>query len=448
MVILTWYDKLPRLCHGEEFTLSTSSHKRTCSREKDFDPLANSAKQICLPIEPEEYHRILPDAQAFRQYLDRTIIQHSELFPETIHQRYTLHDVLPESQKMPGIRLRRIKVSAKDGSQEDVFTIRPSFVMPYMTGYTDDVEKALFLRRWAVPHWALAYVFGRDEQYWYRLENRLGRNSLVGTTVKDADKLPKDLLADEKHTHFNGQKAYVATTVANDCVLGASVSLSADATGLTEAYGHFKTEARNVAPDYEPKTINIDGWSATQLAWQTLFPMITIILCFLHSFIKIRDRCKRMKDYYADIKTRVWEAYHSADPDTFTQKIAELEAWALEKIPDGQGLKAILKLCHRAPEFVKAYAYPSAYRTSNMVDRHMEPMSRYLDSCRFFHGHLMSAEHGSRAWALLHNFQPYSPRAKVAKQYTSPAHKLNGFVYHDNWLHNLLISASMGGYRQ
>ena len=104
MVILTWYDKLPRLCHGKEFTLSTSSYKRTCSREKDFDPLANSAKQICLPIEPEEYNRILPDAQAFRQYLDRTIIQHSELFSEAIHQRYTLHDVLPESQKMPGIR--------------------------------------------------------------------------------------------------------------------------------------------------------------------------------------------------------------------------------------------------------------------------------------------------------------------------------------------------------
>jgi len=24
---------------------------------------------------------------------------------------------------------------------------------------------------------------------------------------------------------------------------------------------------------------------------------------------------------------------------------------------------------------------------------------------------------------------------------------LNGFVYHDNWLQNLLVSASMGGFR-
>jgi hypothetical protein len=25
---------------------------------------------------------------------------------------------------------------------------------------------------------------------------------------------------------------------------------------------------------------------------------------------------------------------------------------------------------------------------------------------------------------------------------------LNGFVYHDDWLQNLLVSASMGGYRK
>jgi len=63
--------------------------------------------------------------------------------------------------------------------------------------------------------------------------------------VKDPAQLPEDILADEKHTYLNGEKAYIATTVADDCVLGASVSLSADATGLTEAYGHFKTEAQN-----------------------------------------------------------------------------------------------------------------------------------------------------------------------------------------------------------
>ncbi len=253
--------------------MSLINHKRNCSWEKNFDPLAHKSKQICVFINPERYTSILFDPEAFRQYLDGSIEQHPELFPVAIQQGYKMHDVLPESKRMPGIRLRRIELYT--GA---VFTIRPSFVRPYRTGYTDDVEKAWFLRRWGVPHWALTYVFGRDEQYWYRLENRWGRNSVGGTTVKSANKLPPDLLADEKHTRFNGEKAYIATTVGADCVLGASLTLGADEESLTEAYGHFKTEAQNVSPDYEPVTVNTDGWSATQSAWRTLFTKIAVIL--------------------------------------------------------------------------------------------------------------------------------------------------------------------------
>ena len=133
--------------------------------------------------------------------------------------------------------------------------------MPYMTGYTDDVENALFLRRFGVPYWALTHVFGHDDMYWQRLEERLGRNSIVGTTIKDPDKLLEDLLADEKHTRLNGEKAYIATTVGADCVLGASVVLQADEKSLKEAYGHFKTEDQNPSADYKPKTypLNILG---------------------------------------------------------------------------------------------------------------------------------------------------------------------------------------------
>ena len=202
--------------------------------------------------------------------------------------------------------------------------------------------------------------------------------------MKNHDDLPKDILADEKHTHHNGQKVYIATTVANDRVLGVSVSLNADTEGLTEAYGHFKTEANNVSQDYEPKTVATDGWKSTKLAWQYLFPTIAVILCFLHSFIKIRDRCKQMLCQYGEIKTRVWEIYHSDDKSTFTHRIAEFKEWAIEKMPKGNGLDAVLKLCNKAPEFVKACDHPSAYRTSNMLDRHMDPMARYLYGCRYF----------------------------------------------------------------
>jgi hypothetical protein len=48
----------------------------------------------------------------------------------------------------------------------------------------------LFLRRFDVLFWALSYVFGHDDQYWYRLENHFGRFRLVQTVVKDPEDFP------------------------------------------------------------------------------------------------------------------------------------------------------------------------------------------------------------------------------------------------------------------
>jgi hypothetical protein len=96
-------------------------------------------------------------------------------------------------------------------------------------------------------------------------------------------------------------------------------------------------------------------------------------------------------------------------------------------------------------QFTQAYAHPTAHRTSNMLDRRMDHMDRRFYNAHYFHGHLMTAEYAVRAKALLVNFQPDCPRAAVVEQYRSPAHKFNGFVYPDNWLDNLLISAPMGG---
>jgi hypothetical protein len=235
---------------------STSKRERNCSTEKDMAALAKGAKRICLPIEQEEYQRILFDPAAVRQFLDPLIAQYPELFPRTVAQGYTLHDILPPSKKMPDIRLRRIKVADPEDPNGNVFTIAPSFVLPYMMGYTHDVEKALFLHgKFGVPYWGLTHVFGRSDMYWERLVLGFGRNSIVGTTVKQPDKLPQDLLADEKHTRLNGEKAFVATTVGDDCVLGASVAKQADEKDLTEAYGQFKAEAQNVKPDYQPAAL-------------------------------------------------------------------------------------------------------------------------------------------------------------------------------------------------
>ena len=91
------------------------------------------------------------------------IEQYPELFLSQINQGYRLHDKRT-SKKMPEVSLRRIKLNGLDEKGKViVVTIAPSGVLPYMSGYTEDVEKALFLRRFGVPFWALTYVFGRHE---------------------------------------------------------------------------------------------------------------------------------------------------------------------------------------------------------------------------------------------------------------------------------------------
>jgi hypothetical protein len=339
-------------------------------------------------------------------------------------------------------------LKARDAEdKQQVFTIAPSGIMPYFVDMTDEIEKALFLRRFDVPFWALAYVFGRDDQYWYRLENHFGRYNLVQTVVKDPEKLPKHLLADEKVTWLNGEEVVIATTVGGDCVLGASVALGIDTSNLTEAYQHFKDEAQQLDPEYQPETVNTDGWEATQKAWRSLFPLIILIECFLHAFIKIRERGKHLKETFRLLSQKVWEVYHALDANAFRSQAAELLTWA-ESNTTGYVLEAVRKLCSKVHRFVLAYDYPCAHRTSNMLDRHMNLMDRWLFSSRFFHGHWTSAERSIRAWALLHDFEPYCPRTRAQQKYSSPAHKLNGFAYHDNWLHNLMISTSMSGIRR
>ena len=173
------------------------------------------------------------------------------------------------------------------------------------------------------------------------------------------------------------------------------------------------------------------------------------MLCFLHAFIKIRTCCKRLDDHYEQIKQHIWEIYRADNRTQFKAGIAALQNWVLthRDALTNSALSAINKLCRRADQFCIAYDYPTAYRTSNMLDRHMEPMARWLTSSRYFHGNLQAAELRVRAWALLHNYWPYCPRAKISEAYHSPAHRLNGFAYRDNWLENLLVASSCQGFR-
>ena len=146
------------------------------------------------------------------------------------------------------------------------------------------------------------------------------------------------------------------------------------------------------------------------------------------------------------LKTKLWKAYKASTAAEFLKGIRLALIWSKKHIRRKGTLKKLRKLCRRAAQFKIAYRFPMAYRTSNMVERLMNHQDRLLYSMQYFHGDQKSAKLYLRSMALIWNFHPYGTktRSKCSTK-ISPFNDLNGFSYHDNWLHNLLIASSMNG---
>jgi hypothetical protein len=403
--------------------------------------MARRCSTICLPASKDDYLELLDSPDAFRRWVDQAFRDSPELFPEDFARGYTLKDF--RSSKRLGIRTRRIRLKAT----RQAFSVRPSFAFPSMTGLTDQVEGPLFLRAFGVPFWALARVFGRGPMYWYRLEVGLGRNSIVGTTLRKVGS-PEHLLADEHHQTRDGEKNYIATTVGAGCCLGAALAQTAGTEDLQRAYGVFKQEAQDLRKDYRPRTVSTDGWASTRQAWLALFPLVVVLRCFLHGWLAIRSRGK-LSEGFATLSGKVWDAYHAPDRRAFAQRLRRLWEWAGRQVGTAWVLEQVKKLCARAREYGEAYRQPGGHRTSNMLDRVMRGMNRYFEDGQHLHGGEAAGERRCRAWALVFNFRPWSPAtARANKGWRSPAERVNKHRYHDNWLHNLLVSASLAGFRR
>jgi hypothetical protein len=83
--------------------------------------------------------------------------------------------------------------------------------------------------------------------------------------------------------------------------------------------------------------------------------MIIIIECFLHAYLKIRDRARHLKEVFSQLSQQVWDVYRATDAASFRSKAEELRLWA-EKNTNGYVLEATLKLCAKVDRFVLAYA--------------------------------------------------------------------------------------------
>ena len=94
-------------------------------------------KTICSPCSQEQYERIVDDPALFREWLDRQIDSTPELLPPEIHRGYRMKDAY--TSRKTGWKIRRI-----DLRNDESYSVRPSFLMPYLSGRTEDVQAPLF----------------------------------------------------------------------------------------------------------------------------------------------------------------------------------------------------------------------------------------------------------------------------------------------------------------
>ena len=100
-------------------------------------PIARGHKTICIPCSQEQYEPVVDDPRLFRQFLDQQIEANPQLFPPEIQRGYRMKDLY--TSRKTGCKLRRIELR-----DLDCYLVRPSFLMPYLSGHTEDVQAPLF----------------------------------------------------------------------------------------------------------------------------------------------------------------------------------------------------------------------------------------------------------------------------------------------------------------
>ena len=99
-------------------------------------------RNIVLPFKQRGYASLIADPKRFRAYLDKMIAEHPQLFPTGIEQGFLMKDSY-HSERM-NLTIRRIKVNGI------AYTVRPSFVLPRLVGWTKDAQHTLLLRKYSV----------------------------------------------------------------------------------------------------------------------------------------------------------------------------------------------------------------------------------------------------------------------------------------------------------
>ncbi|MFT5619406.1 MAG: hypothetical protein ACI85I_002652 [Arenicella sp.] len=145
---------VPLCCANEKVIVNPCFLVTKSKRAATMTTKGNKNRTIVLPITSDIYGRFMFDNKFAHETIKDLYEGHMDLFPAQMLSGYKLNGRTRLSKNAAGFQMRKIKVTGTN------YQIRPSYMFPYCKEQLDFVSKGLFLLKFGVPFWALAFVFG------------------------------------------------------------------------------------------------------------------------------------------------------------------------------------------------------------------------------------------------------------------------------------------------
>lgn len=329
------------------------------------------------------------------------------------------------------------------------FSVLPHFLVRYRSQPASVFEKALIAYHGGLSFENVFRLFPEiTPSNFYSFLCHIGSSSLLESLMKANLALPEKIQSDEKHSFCQGEKGYIPLITSGHVTYHIDYINSLEEKDLVKSYQKYMTEAQKIKENYTPKSVTLDGYQSTQNAMKKIFPLASLIYCWLHA---VRSVFKRVKAFCEEVAKEIsgslwWVLKGKSEEKTVLKN--SLSGWLRRYesfLPEDilLGLKGWLK--RRRPSFYESIGQETEWSTSYQLDQICNHLDRKLFNMKYFHRKDSNKEDFLRGLALVHNLIPYQRRAKNAGK--CPVEVEGGRLPHSNWFVSLLILTS-GGYHK
>ncbi len=348
--------------------------------------------------------------------------------------------------KCNGITIWRIQCT----SCKAVFTVIPSFIMRYFCYPIERVKQALIAYHSGSSLEVCAILHNISAMSLYRIICSLGKYSLCQVLGKAGLTLPKNILADEKHSKCLGEKGYIPLITSGHTTWHIDYVESVEEKVLEDSYKSFDQQVKEVNPQYAPKTVSHDGFRPTANALKNIFGgKVAFLLCWLHTCRSLQNLLKNFsKPLSYRFSFALFKKLQACHQKPSLQKISLKNFFnamlrTMKELLTEEQLTSVKDWIKRKKTYLyQTMDHPLSLAFSYSLDHICNHLDRKLFMMKYFHHPNSDKSSFLKGFILIHNFIPYQRRAKNAGM--SPCQVDGARLPHPDWLVSLLILTSAG----